>query len=199
VVASPRAGVEFRILGPLEVVDRGRIVPLGGPRQRALLPVLLTRANEVVSTDRLMDELWGERAPRTAANSMQYHVSQLRKALAPSEPIVTREPGYLIQVGPDELDLFRFERLVDQARARRPPSRPGCSARRSDSGVAWRSPISSTSRLPKPRSGVSRSFASPPSSDESRPIFKWGLMRTWSPSWSRLSASTHSANSSERS
>jgi DNA-binding SARP family transcriptional activator len=120
VVASPRAGVEFRILGPLEVVDRGRIVPLGGPRQRALLAVLLTRANEVVSTDRLMDELWGERAPRTAANSMQYHVSQLRKALAPSEPIVTREPGYLIQVGPDELDLFRFERLVDQARRETP-------------------------------------------------------------------------------
>jgi DNA-binding SARP family transcriptional activator len=107
--------MEFRILGPLEVVERGRLLELGGPRQRALLAVLLTRANEVVSTDRLIDDLWGAQAPSTAANALQYHVSQLRKALAPMEAIMTQEPGYLIRVGPDELDLLRFERLVEEA------------------------------------------------------------------------------------
>jgi DNA-binding SARP family transcriptional activator len=112
--------VEFRILGPLEVVDRGRVRTLGGPRQRALLALLLTRANEVVSTDRLIDELWGAEAPKTAANTLQYHISRLRKTLAPSEAIVTHEPGYLIRLAPDELDLLRFERLVEEARQASP-------------------------------------------------------------------------------
>jgi DNA-binding SARP family transcriptional activator len=107
--------VEFRILGPLEVVEQGRALPLGGARQRALLALLLTRANEVVSADRLTDELWGAKPPRTAANALHYHVSQLRKALAPGNLIVTREPGYLIRVEPDQLDLLRFERLVAEA------------------------------------------------------------------------------------
>jgi DNA-binding SARP family transcriptional activator len=107
--------VEFRILGPLEVVGGGRKVPLGGARQRTLLALLLTRANEVVSTDRLIDELWGARPPRSAANALQYHISRLRKMLAPSEAILTQEPGYMIRVGPDELDLLRFEQLVEKA------------------------------------------------------------------------------------
>jgi DNA-binding SARP family transcriptional activator len=108
--------VEFRILGPLEVVEEGRPLTLGGPRQRALLAILLTRANEVVSNDHLIDELWGARPPRTAANALQYHVSQLRKTLGASDAIVTREPGYLIRVAPHELDLLRFEQLVEEAR-----------------------------------------------------------------------------------
>jgi DNA-binding SARP family transcriptional activator len=107
--------VDFRILGPLEVVERGRALTLGGSRQRTLLALLLTHANEVVSSERLIDELWGARPPRTAANALQYHVSRLRKTLAPREVIVTREPGYLIRVGQDELDLLRFERLVEEA------------------------------------------------------------------------------------
>jgi DNA-binding SARP family transcriptional activator len=115
-----RPRVEFRILGPLEVTERGRLLALGGSRQRALLALLLTRANEVVSTDRLIDELWGAQPPRAVANALQYHVSQLRKALAPHAPIVTREPGYLIRVEEDELDLLRFERLVEEAQ-RAPP------------------------------------------------------------------------------
>ena len=73
--------MEFRILGPLEVVEHGRALPLGGTKQRTLLALLLTRANEVVSADRLVDELWGAQPPRTAANALQYHVPQLRKAL----------------------------------------------------------------------------------------------------------------------
>jgi DNA-binding SARP family transcriptional activator len=105
--------VEFRILGPVEVVERGRVVPLGGSRQRALLALLLTRANEVVSADRLIDELWPE-PPQNAANALQYHVSQLRKSLGP-DSIVTRAPGYVLEVGPNALDLLRFERLVADA------------------------------------------------------------------------------------
>ena len=112
--------MEFRILGPLEVVEDGHALALGGARQRALLTLLLTRANEVVSTDRLIDELWGESAPKTAGNALQYHVSRLRKQLGPTHPIVTREPGYLIRVGPDELDLLRFERLVEEAQRSSP-------------------------------------------------------------------------------
>ena len=110
--------MEFRILGPLEVVEEGRQVPLGGARQRALLAILLTRANEVVSTDRLIDELWGERPPKTAANTLQFYVSQVRKALG-ADRIATRSPGYLIRVEPGELDLERFERLVEQGGAER--------------------------------------------------------------------------------
>jgi DNA-binding SARP family transcriptional activator len=71
--------------------------------------------NQVVSTDRLIDELWGAEPPRTAANALQYHVSQLRRALAPHEVIVTQAPGYVIRVGPDDLDLLRFELLVEEA------------------------------------------------------------------------------------
>src|SRR5438128_3443453 len=104
--------MEFRILGPLEVVDGGRIVPLGGARQRAVLALLLTRANEVVSTDRLVDELWGAQPPKAALNTIQYYVSQLRKLLS-AERIETRPPGYRIRIESGELDLQRFERLVN--------------------------------------------------------------------------------------
>ena len=107
--------MEFRILGPLEVVERDRVLPLGGSRQRALLALLLTRANEVVSADRLIDELWPSGPPHNAANALQYHVSQLRKALGGTDSIVTQPPGYMIRVGPNELDLLRFERLLDEA------------------------------------------------------------------------------------
>ena len=107
--------MEFRILGPLEVVGGGRPLTLGGSRQRALLALLLIRANEVVSADRLIDELWGAHPPKAAGNALQYHVSQLRKALGATNVVVTQEPGYLIRVGPNDLDLLRFERLVDDA------------------------------------------------------------------------------------
>jgi DNA-binding SARP family transcriptional activator len=108
------AQVEFRILGPLEVRDGDRLVPLGGARQRAVLALLLTRANEVVSRDWLIDELWGERPPESAVNVLQTYVSHLRKALS-AELLVTRTPGYMIQVERDELDLYRFEDLATEA------------------------------------------------------------------------------------
>jgi DNA-binding SARP family transcriptional activator len=108
--------VEFRILGPLEILDGDRQLTLTGPRVRALLVLLLTSANEVVSADRLIDELWGAKPPRAAANALQYHVSRLRRALPDDELILTREPGYSIKVEPGQLDLLRFERLVADAR-----------------------------------------------------------------------------------
>jgi DNA-binding SARP family transcriptional activator len=92
-------------------VDGGAPVRLGGTRQRALLALLLTRPNEVVSTDRLIDELWGAQPPPTAANTVQYYVSQLRKLLG-ADRIETKAPGYALRVEAGELDLGRFEQLV---------------------------------------------------------------------------------------
>ena len=116
--------MEFRILGPLEVVDGDRTLSLGGERQRALLALLLTRPNVVVSTDRLVDELWGAHPPKTALNTVQYYVSQLRKLLG-AERIVTRPPGYMILVRPGELDLERFEALLDEKQSPLSPIEPG--------------------------------------------------------------------------
>jgi DNA-binding SARP family transcriptional activator len=107
--------MEFRILGPLEVWDAGREVSLGGPKPRALLAGLLLHPNEVVSADRLIDELWGEDFPEDAAAALRVNISRLRKALA-QDVLTTRSPGYVIRVEPDELDLHRFERLVDEGR-----------------------------------------------------------------------------------
>ena len=108
--------MEFRILGPLEVVDDdGRLVELGGAKQRAVLAVLLLRANRVVSRDELIDALWGERAPVTATKALQVYVSQLRKALG-HERIVTRTPGYELRLDAGELDLDHFHALVSEDR-----------------------------------------------------------------------------------
>src|SRR3990172_1996316 len=120
--------LELRILGPLEARAGERSLPLGGAKQRALLAILLLHANEVVSTDRLIDELWGESPPETAANTLQVYVSQLRKALEVKDAIATRPPGYALQLAPEQLDLGRFERLLEEGRrgrpARAPPPRP---------------------------------------------------------------------------
>jgi DNA-binding SARP family transcriptional activator len=105
--------VEFRVLGPLEARVGEHAVPLGGRKQRALLAVLLLHANEVVTTDRLIDELWGAEPPRTAPTALQVHVSQLRNALkAHRQRLLTRPGGYLLALEPDQLDLHCFERLA---------------------------------------------------------------------------------------
>src|SRR4051794_16104470 len=110
--------MEFRLLGPLEVLSGGRSVLVGGGKRRSLLGVLLVHSNEVVSAERLVDELWGERPPPTAAKSVQVYVSQLRKQLGPDVAcanggrLVTRSGGYELRVGPDELDVAVFERAL---------------------------------------------------------------------------------------
>src|SRR5437588_11895876 len=104
--------MQFRILGPLEVAEGDCLVSLAGA-QRSLLALLLLSANEVVSADRLMEELWGEEVPESRRAALQVRISQLRKALgSASDRLATRAPGYLLRVERDELDLHGFERLV---------------------------------------------------------------------------------------
>ncbi len=105
--------MEFLVLGPLEVRDGDRPVPLGGLRQRALLAILLTRANEVVSRDSLVDELWGDSSPETATNVLQGYISHLRKAVG-TDVLQTRAPGYVAVVAATDLDLRRFEELLER-------------------------------------------------------------------------------------
>ena len=103
--------MEFRILGPLEVISDGQALDLGGAKPRALLAVLLIHPNQVVSQDRLIDALWEESPPDTARKALQVHVSKLRKQLG-RDRIMTGAQGYAIRVEPDELDAERFERLA---------------------------------------------------------------------------------------
>ncbi len=106
---------DFRLLGPLEVTSDGTPLELGGPKQRALLALLLLDAGRAVSTDRLIGALWGEQPPRTAATSLQNFVSQLRKLLGP-DLIATKPPGYLIRIEPSQLDLNRVQTLWNEAK-----------------------------------------------------------------------------------
>jgi len=114
--------VEFAILGPLEARAEGGPISLGGPKQRALLAVLLLEAGRVVSLDHLVDALWAGEPPATAVASLQNFVAQLRKALGP-DVIETRQPGYLVRLGPEQLDVARVRALVDEARATEPVRR----------------------------------------------------------------------------
>jgi DNA-binding SARP family transcriptional activator len=108
--------MEFRILGPLEAVDDGAVLALAGTSQRALLGLLLLHANEVVSNDRLIDDLWGAEPPASGSTALQVRISQLRKTLgAQAERVETRPPGYVLRVEADELDLERFSRLSAEA------------------------------------------------------------------------------------
>jgi ABC-type transport system substrate-binding protein/DNA-binding SARP family transcriptional activator len=112
-------GTEFRILGPLEVSLDGRPVRIGGPRQRALLALLLLSANRIVSRDHLTDELFRDAPVDGADHALRVQVSRLRKALGPvgEGRLVTSPPGYLLHVEPGELDLDLFDRLVDDGRS----------------------------------------------------------------------------------
>jgi DNA-binding SARP family transcriptional activator len=110
--------MQFRILGPVEVVDEGTTLAVGGGRQLALFALLLIHANEVVSADTLVDELWPGQPPATAEKIVRNYVSLLRKQLG--DRLVRRPPGYLLRVEPGELDRERFETLVRAARGREP-------------------------------------------------------------------------------
>jgi DNA-binding SARP family transcriptional activator len=114
--------VEYRILGPLEVRDEDGLRMLPRRRERALLAALLLRAGEVVSTDRLLEAIWGETPPRTAVGSLQNGVSELRKALG-HEVVITRSPGYALAIDPETIDAVRFERAVMRAAGLEPAER----------------------------------------------------------------------------
>jgi DNA-binding SARP family transcriptional activator len=128
--------IEFRLLGPLEVTLHERPLELGGVKQRSLLAILLLHANQVLSSDRLIDELWGASPPPTAAKSLQVMVSKLRKKLG-DRRLVTHPPGYVLRVEPAALDLARFEQLLGEARRAAPES----AARKLHQALAlWRGP-----------------------------------------------------------
>ena len=112
--------MDFRVLGPIEAWHGGQQLDLGSRKQRTLLAILLLRANQVVSSDALIDGLWGERAPPTAAHTLQVYVSRLRGVLRQDgvvdDVLVTRPPGYMLRVEFGDLDLARFEQLADDGR-----------------------------------------------------------------------------------
>lgn len=129
--------MDFRILGPLEVVDDGGRLPIGQGRESALLALLLLRANEVIAADVLIEELWRGEPPATGAKSLQVYVSRLRKRLG-ADVIATRVPGYSLRVGRDQLDLLRFERLVEEAPGVEAPEAAAATLR--DALSLWRGP-----------------------------------------------------------
>jgi predicted ATPase/DNA-binding SARP family transcriptional activator len=122
--------MRFGILGPLQAVgDDGRELALGGRMPRAVLAVLLLRANEVVSSDQLVEGLWAGAPPASGAKGLHVHVSRLRRALAaghsdPEERLVTTAGGYVLRVGPEELDVQRCERLISEGRSLLAAGRP---------------------------------------------------------------------------
>jgi DNA-binding SARP family transcriptional activator len=113
-VGAEEGPVEFRVLGPLEVIEGDRPLELGGPRQRSLLAYLLVHVNEAVSPERLIEELWG--GGGSGANTVQVTVSRLRKALGAEDRLQTQPSGYVLRAGPDECDRDRFEQLFEKAR-----------------------------------------------------------------------------------
>jgi DNA-binding SARP family transcriptional activator len=103
------------LLGPLSIERAGKPIPLGGRAQQALLARLLLDANRTVAIDRLIEDLWGDEAPASAVKMVHIHVSKLRKLL-PAGTLVTRAPGYALEIEPEALDMVRFERLRQQGR-----------------------------------------------------------------------------------
>ena len=132
--------MEIRLLGPVEVGDGESPLHLGGPKQRAVLALLALNANATVSFDRLIEGLWGERQPATAAKMVQLYVSQLRKLLKDDEgsQIVTRGRAYELRLDPEAVDASRFERLVTEAAGARGDNGSGEAAHRAL--ALWRGP-----------------------------------------------------------
>jgi DNA-binding SARP family transcriptional activator len=132
--------MEFRILGPLEAADGDRPVRLAAGKQTALLALLLVHADEVVARGRLVDELWGEQSPESAAKMVQILVSQLRKLL-PAGLLRTRAPGYVLELDGHELDLRRFDQLARDGRQALAAGRPAEAAELlRDALTLWRGP-----------------------------------------------------------
>ena len=138
--------MEFRLLGPLQVLDAGREVAVGGHKRRSLLALLLLHRNEVIPADRLIDELWDGRPPATAAKGLQVQVSQLRKELVSASgtngtSLLTRASGYVLEVPPETVDIVRFERAIADGERSRAAGRPDeAQARLREALEMWRGP-----------------------------------------------------------
>jgi DNA-binding SARP family transcriptional activator len=140
--------MDFHILGPLEVLDGGRPVDLGRPKQRAVLALLLISANRVMSLDRMIELLWDGEAPARATGALQAYVSNLRRALEPARPartparvLVTQAPGYLLRVAAEDLDSARFEHLAARGHEFLAAGRPSSARSALDEALSlWRGP-----------------------------------------------------------
>ena len=197
--------MEFRILGPLEIADGDRLVPLGAGKPRALLAILLIHANEVVSNERLIDDLWPDTPPATATKSVQVYVSQVRKALRGAERadggdgiVLTRPGGYLLSLAADRLDSNRLEEALQEGRRALERGDPDAAAERLRCGLAlWRGPPLSDFRyeaFASPRSLVWMSSAWPHSRSGSKPISPPDVTRVSPRSSSRSSPRSHCAS-----
>lgn len=139
--------MEFGILGPLEVRECGRVVPVVGARQRALLAIFLLEANRVISSDRLLEALWGAEQPVSGAAALRMRVSELRKTLngeGPAEAgrlLVTEPGGYVLRIPDDSLDVHRFERLANEGKRALEQGDPVHASRTLREALAlWRGP-----------------------------------------------------------
>lgn len=130
--------LELRLLGPLEVRCDGQVLKLGGAKPRTLLADLAIRLGETVSTDRLIEDLWGEHPPESAAHAVQVYVSQLRKTLGPA--LVTQAPGYALVLDPQQLDLTLFARRSVEGRAKLDQDPEGAAAILREALALWRGP-----------------------------------------------------------
>jgi DNA-binding SARP family transcriptional activator len=129
--------MDFRLLGPLEVSEQGRPLELGGVKQRSVLAILLMHANELVTTDQLIDRIWGETPPRRASKNVQVYVSRLRKVIGAGR-LATYPGGYVLHVEPDELDVARVEQLAAEAGSAGPQA---ASRKLADALALWRGPV----------------------------------------------------------
>jgi predicted ATPase/DNA-binding SARP family transcriptional activator len=129
---------EFQVLGPLEARENDHALALGAPKQRAVLAVLLLNRNQVVTRERLIDGVWGDDPPDAAPRSLQVYVHGLRRSLG-ADRIVTHGRGYRLRVEPDEVDLERFEQLIEEAHAARAAGETASAAEAVRSALAlWR-------------------------------------------------------------
>lgn len=135
--------VEYRILGSIEVYDQGRPVDLGGLRERTLLARLVVSANYVVPADRLAEDLWSGKPPPHSMATLRVYISRLRRALGTAaETLVTRPPGYRLDIADGQLDAVRFERLAEAGRAELAAGHPESAAARLRQALdLWRGPV----------------------------------------------------------
>jgi predicted ATPase/DNA-binding SARP family transcriptional activator len=144
-MANSSGGMQIELLGPVEARVDGRAVALGGQRPRALLAVLALMGGRVVPTDRLIDELWGDEPPARARDSLQMHVSRLRKGLAEAGAaggrLVSQSGGYLLDVRPGERDVDRWQQALARARRARAGGEPRVAREGVDEALGvWRGP-----------------------------------------------------------
>ncbi len=177
--------MQFRVLGPLEIETDDGLLELRGAKQRALLAMLLIHANEVVPRDLLIEGLWGEAAGERAAHNLEAQVSRLRKILREGgrELLLTRPTGYQLSLEADQLDLFRFHRLLEQASAELEAGTPDRAAatfrQASRSGAGGPSRTLPTRTSHKSRSTGSRSSVSERSRPGSKPTSPSATRRSW--------------------